>query len=87
MFSQSLYPVLGTCGGDKLCWQSYAGKKVLSQLWKHIGECPHPQVTVLVIKHLISQVVWSLSLQVSGCAQEAARSICCRVGTLQRCPG
>lgn len=57
MFSQSLYPVLGTGSGDGLCWQSCSGKKV----WKDIGECPHPQVAVLVIKHLISQVVWSLS--------------------------
>lgn len=51
MFSQSLYPVMGTCSGNELCWQSCAGKKVLSWLWKHAGECPHPQVSVLVIKH------------------------------------
>lgn len=54
-FPKGLYPVLGTCSG--LCWQSCAGKKVFSWLWKHVGECPHPQVAVLVIKHLISQVV------------------------------
>lgn len=80
MFSQSLYPVLGTCSRNELCWQSCAGKKVLSWFWKHAGECSHPQVSVLLIKHLIRQVVWSRSPQVSGCAQEAACSICCRVG-------
>lgn len=86
-FSQSLYPVLGTCSGNELCWQSCAGKKVLSWLWKHVGECSHPQVAVLVIKHLISQVVWSRSPQVSGSPQEAACSVCCRAGAPQRWPG
>lgn len=56
-FSQSLYLVLGSCSGDRLCWQSCAGKRVLSLLRKCVVECPHPQVAVLVIKQLIGQAV------------------------------
>lgn len=81
MFSQSLFPVLGTCSSNELCWQSCTGKKVLSWLWKHAGECPYPQVAVLVIKHLISQVVWSLSPHALLRKQHAP------VGALQRVPG
>lgn len=41
-----------------------AGKRVLALLGKRVEEHPHPQVTVRVIKQLLSEAVWSFSLQV-----------------------